>query len=172
MSAPPPPPPTVYAVPGQRIRWAVITLRQAGIDAQVQRTPTGYVIQVQEDDAGDAYAAMQPIMAPPKAQQSGWRWATSVRKFSQFCMIGCLWFMSISFLVTSAPTLIGIGIGLLLPALATLALYFMRDKNNVIPQMWAAHPRTIFRAEIVWSNVYFWGAVVCLGIGMFTLGLF
>lgn len=55
-----------FAVPGQRVRWAVAELRKAGIEADVQRGPGGqYYISVDEGDHDWAAGTLGPVMAPP-----------------------------------------------------------------------------------------------------------
>lgn len=63
-----------FAVPGQRVRWAVAELRKAGIDASVQRGPGGqYYITVDEPDREYAAGTLGPMMAPPtmRGESSG-----------------------------------------------------------------------------------------------------
>ena len=63
-----------FAVPGQRVRWAVAELRKAGINADVQRGPGGaYYITVDDDDHDWAAGTLGPMMAPPtmRGESSG-----------------------------------------------------------------------------------------------------
>ena len=61
-----------FAVPGQRVRWAVAELRKAGIDASVQRGPGGqYYITVEDDDHDWAAGTLAPVMAPPARGSGG-----------------------------------------------------------------------------------------------------
>jgi hypothetical protein len=54
-----------FAVPGQRVRWAVAELRKAGIDASVQRGPGGaYYITVDDEDHDWAAGTLAPVMHP------------------------------------------------------------------------------------------------------------
>ncbi len=68
-----------YPVQPQRVRWAMAQLQQAGIQAQLQRTATGYVIVVADD--ADEHAA--PVVGgvigyqahgrKPRRKRHGWR---------------------------------------------------------------------------------------------------
>lgn len=60
-----------FAIPGQRVRWAVAELRKAGVAADVQRGPDGrYYITVEDDDHDWAAGALAPVMAEhPLLQQ-------------------------------------------------------------------------------------------------------
>ena len=71
-----------YAVQPSRVRWALAQLQQAGIQAQLQRTPTGYVIVVADDADDDAAPVVggvdgyQAHGRPAKRRRHAWRrWA-------------------------------------------------------------------------------------------------
>lgn len=50
-----------YDMPGSRLRWAMTALRDAGINANVTRTGTGYQITVADEQHGAAGRTLGPI---------------------------------------------------------------------------------------------------------------
>ena len=155
-----------YPVQPSRVRWALAQLQQAGIQAQLQRTPTGYVIVVADDADADA----APVVGGVTGYQAHGR-----KPGKRNAWLRTLWAGIVAgswFVAAGAALYLGVALWFAagMAALGAFAWFWTRRNEGLYRQADAQHQGWLLKRKESWLHLLS-GIVLSVGLAAWLVML-